>query len=419
MASFIFDKARRVVEAYTFAKRAAEIAPSLSAVWINVGKTADALYQIDEARTAYERALRFASDDDQRLQIYNNWSAALAQAGRFVEAEPLARKALQIDPDHRKARGNLGLCCLATGRWREGWPLYDQIIGSDYRKRIVYANEPAWDGTPGLTVAITGEQGLGDELSFASMVPDAMRDCERVILDCDSRLVGLFRRSFPGATVHGTRWTSELDWPLGDQNIDASCNVGALGCLYRNAASDFPGTPYLVADPDRRLMWRALFDAKNRPCIGVAWTGGVQWTGSRFRKLTLDELLPVFRAVPGAHWVCLQYKDAKDEIAAFRAAHPEIDLVQYPHATLTKDYDDTAGIVAALDYVVSMQTSVIHLAGALGTPTSVFVNRFGQWRYGIDGEAMPWYSCVRIYRQAAGGEWPLAQCAAALAARFA
>jgi ADP-heptose:LPS heptosyltransferase len=163
-------------------------------------------------------------------------------------------------------------------------------------------------------------------------------------------------------------------------------------------------------------MWRALFDRQRKPVIGIAWTGGVPWTGDRYRKWTLDDLLPVFRSVD-AVWVSLQYKDAGKEIAAFRARHPDIDLRQYAYATLTQDYDDTAALVAECDLVFSMQTGVIHLAGALGKDCWCFVNSHPGWRYGASGDSMPWYRSVRLYRQD-GDVWPLVKAAEDLRARF-
>jgi ADP-heptose:LPS heptosyltransferase len=179
-----------------------------------------------------------------------------------------------------------------------------------------------------------------------------------------------------------------------------------LGGMFRNAPEDFPGTPYLKADPDRVAMWEGLWAKQRKPIIGIAWTGGVPWTAARYRQMTLDELLPVFRSMD-AVWVSLQYKDASKEIAEFKARHPEIDIRQYPWGTLTKDYDDTAALVESLDCVVSMQTAVIHLAGGLGVPCLCLVNTCGQWRYGVDSDDMPWYRSVKLYRQSKSREWPL------------
>jgi hypothetical protein len=151
------------------------------------------------------------------------------------------------------------------------------------------------------------------------------------------------------------------------------------------------------------LMWKALWETKQKPVIGIAWTGGMRHTAAQYRQWTLDDLLPIFKAID-AHWVCLQYKDSEDEIRAFREQH-DVDLVQYPYATLTDDYDDTAALVESLDRVISMQTAVVHLCGALGKRCDVFVPQTSQWRYGENFTSLPWYSSVNVIRQAVRGHW--------------
>jgi ADP-heptose:LPS heptosyltransferase len=142
----------------------------------------------------------------------------------------------------------------------------------------------------------------------------------------------------------------------------------------------------------------------------------MEHTGAANRRWTLEQLLPVFRSVD-AVWVSLQYKDASEEIEAFKAKHPEIDLRQYPEATLTDDYDDTAALVMACDMVFSMQTAVIHLAGAIGKECWCFVNKHSQWRYGPNTQtSLPWYESVRLFRNIDG--WPLEQAAGELRAKY-
>jgi ADP-heptose:LPS heptosyltransferase len=226
------------------------------------------------------------------------------------------------------------------------------------------------------------------------MIPDACNDAQ-IIVDCDKRLTGLFRRSFPQAKVYGTRTAKQLAWDEADRTFDASISMGELGKFYRNDESAFPGTPYLVPCPDRTEGWRATFAAKKKPVIGIAWSGGTWENGASNRYLPLDEWAPIFKAID-AHWVSLEYKDAAKAIQG-------TPVVQYPWATLTKDYDDTAALVAACDLVVTMQTAVAHLAGALGVPVWVMVPSNSQWRYGESDETLPWYKSLRIFK--ARGSW--------------
>lgn len=404
-------KAKKYPIAYALAKRATDLRPDRPEVWSTLGHCAQQLWRHDEALSAYRKAEQRARSPNQRAMYVNNIASVHLDAGAFGKAEPVAREAFALDPQSVNAEHNLGLALLAQRRWREGWPHYSASIGSSVRLNFKYRPdpEPTWDGKPGQTVVVYGEQGLGDEICAASMIPDAVRDCRRVIMDCDARLVGLFRRSFPTVTVHGTRTAKALAWPKEDQEIDASIAAFELGKYYRNSAEDFHGTPYLVPCPDRTAMWRALFQGKRKPTIGIAWSGGLFHTAGTFRQLPLAEWAPIFESVD-AHWVSLQYKDASADIAG-------TPVVQYPYATLTKDYDDTAALVAACDLVIAVQTSVGHLAGALGVPAWVMVPKTSQWRYGEGYEDLPWYRSVKLYRQ--GARWPVQQIVHDLRSRFA
>ena len=392
LATSIQWKAKRLPISYQLAKAALREAPKLSTSWLNMGVCAESLYLEAEAERAYRMALQLHPKDKPRKKGYilTNYSSLLLTVGKWAAAEAAAREACELDPSP-KSFGNLGLSLLAQRKWREGWSAYQHVQGTDQARGFSYGAAD-WDGSPDRRLVVHGEQGLGDEINFASMLPDAIRDASKVIIDCEPKLANLFRRSFPAATVYGTRWKKVLNWSEEDRTFDASCSIGSLGRFYRNAEADFPGTPYLTPDLERMRMWRGMFAQLAKPVIGIAWTGGVSHTGERFRKLDLKQLWPMFSAVK-AHWVSLQYKDVNEEISG-------TPVHQYGWATLTDDYDDTAALVASCDIVVSMQTAVVHTAGALGKDCIVLVPRRGQWRYADPGPTIPWYKSVHVVHQA-------------------
>jgi cytochrome c-type biogenesis protein CcmH/NrfG len=399
---YVMMAAEKKPIAYHLAKRATQIAPNEPSAWINMGMSAQDLWQSKEAERAYKKGIKVCKDDESALMLLVNLCALYIDTGRFDEAEPWAEQALAIDPEHKKSLANLGFCQLAQRKWAEGWKNYRQCLGHDWRPVTNYCGEPEWDGTPVKRLALYAEQGLGDVISFASMVPDLK--AEHIVLDVNASLTHLLQRSFPKVKVYGTRLTKKLDWNKEDQKIDASLSMGQVAEYVRLKDEDFPGTPYLVPCPDRTYMWRQLFKKKKKPVIGLAWRGGIPKTAAKYRQWDLEQLLPLLQSVD-AHWVSLQYKPAGKEIAAFKAKHPEIDLVEYPHATLTKDYDDTAALVAALDHCVIMQTAIGHLCGGLGIPCWTFVPKTSQWRYGMSGEEFIWAKSVRLIRQTEHGKW--------------
>lgn len=423
MAGHVYKLAGNYPVAYHLFRQATEVDPKEASGWLNFGLAAEELWRTEEAERAYQKSLKLCAQGETRRHTLGNLAALCIDNARYKEAAEWATKALEEFPDFDGARSNLGFAQLGMRNWAEGWKNYRHCLGTTARTRFIYTDPngnpyPEWQGEKGKIVVLYGEQGLGDEISFASMVPDVVRDSEKVIIDCDPRLANLFQRSFPQTVVYGTRKQKAHDmslWRHEDRMIDCSLAVGQAGEYYRTKDSDFDGKPYLIPDPERTLMWKSLWKTKQKPVIGIAWQGGIHKTGAKFRKWTLEQLLPVFQSVD-AHWVVLEYKSAAAEVEAFRAKYG-IDIKEYPHATLTKDYDDVAALVASLDHVFCIQTAVAHLGGALGVPTWVCVPPISQWRYGNEGESVPWYKSVRVIRQK-NGEWNFTRMGGELAAHF-
>lgn len=374
---------------------------------------------------------------------YNGMVHCHAETWDLAAATELCKRALAIDPKDKHALGNMSLIhllkCeperalrfgemaleqdiefqevlhhmtyakLMLGQWKDGWEGHQHILGRvKTRSERFYENKgkmlPRWAGEPGKAVLVYGEQGIGDEISFASCIPDLERVSKLVVLDCDHRLEALFRQSFPNVKVHGTRFKNPLEW-VDDYELDARVAIGDLPQFFRNADSEFPGTPYLKAEPKK-------LDGP-RPRIGVAWTGGLPNTGSEKRSLSLEDLEPLFRSC-NATWVSLEYKDRNDEIQAFRQ---ETGIqIEQPEEARSKDYADTASLVAGLDLVICVTTAVVHLSGALGKEAWVLVPSKPRWWYGLRGDRSPWYKSVQFFRQDKG--WPIEQITKLLKLRY-
>jgi tetratricopeptide (TPR) repeat protein len=415
--SAVYKQAGREAAAYIMARRSTELRPDRPETWVCQGFAAQALWKTDEAIDCYRKSLQRAGNDKQRALYNNNIASVYLDLGQFTKAEGFVDASLKLDPDDISARHNKGLCLLARRDWAKAWDFYSASIGSSQRTEFRYLGnrpqgpEPRWNGKPFAgTLVIFGEQGLGDEVCAASVIPEIAAQQKaaggRLIIDCDKRLEGLFKRSFQGVTVHGTRWDKQLSWPDTDRDIGASIAGFEVLKHYRTKNEDFPGTAYLTACPDRVKQWKALLPKK--PTIGVCWTGGTWKNAGSFRQMPLDQWKPIFDAID-ANWVSLQYKDASKDIEG-------TPVKQYSWATLTKDYDDTAALVASCDLVLGMQTSVHHLAGALGVPSWIVLPKTSQWRYGEEYTDLPWYKNTKLYRQ--GSSWPIATIANDLKAMF-
>lgn len=420
MGSYLMRNLGALAQAYHFARAATQVAPGDASAWTNLGHAASQMWLVDEAHSAYQKGLTCSKTEHDRTVLWVNLSALWIDNGQFDKAMHFVKKVLAIDPNHKNALTNLGFCQLALRKW-EGWKGYHGTIGTDWRPKVRYADEPEWDGSPGKNVVLYADQGLGDEISFASMIPDAAQICRKLIIDCDGRLEGLFRRSFPQVRVYGTRVKGEK-WAKEDRDIEASLPLGQVGEYFRTNDDSFPGIPYLTPCPTRVKQWKALFEPMGKPVIGIAWTGGVPKSNARNRRVSLMDLLPVLQL--DAHFVSLQYKDAQGEIDRFTremdSRGTSVDLVQYPWATLTDDYDDTAALIAACDTVLCIQTAVAHTAGGLGIPVTVLLPTATTWRYGLASETIPWYRSLKIIRQKKTGEWrdEIERAAHALADQF-
>lgn len=402
LAAHIYEKSGNTPVAYNLFKLAKDMQPGEASNWLNYGRCAQDLWKSSDAERAYTRAISITNRESTKVMCLGNLAAMHIDHGRFEKAEEYLRKAVKLDPDSKTVVANIGFCQLAKGQWDEGWKNYRRNIGTDWRKKVQYGDEPEWDGSPGQAVALYGEQGIGDEICFASVVNDAVRDCRKVILDCDHRLTTLFKRSFPLATIYGTRHAKKRDgakWAKEDRAIDASLPIGQLSEYYRKSPKDCPQEPYLFADPERVAMWKALWQMKGKPAIGIAWSGGIPKTGEKSRHASLEHWADLLEL--DAHFVSLQYKG--DE------THPKVH--EYRYATRTADYDDTAALVASLDLVVAVPTAVVHLAGALGTKVIAMHGPMDCWKYAC---GIPYHPAEHVMWQ---GEWRKTIAAAADRAR--
>jgi hypothetical protein len=368
-----------------------------------------------QAREMLERLLGETPDHAGALAAMS-W--VLNVEGRLAEAEASGRQALAHDPGHAVAHQNLALALLKRGNYAEGWEHYDWRTKVDEQvSGYLRFPFPEWRGESlaDKTLLVYAEQGLGDEIMFASCIPDAMRRAKQVVLECDPRLGELFRRSFPGCAVFGRErtqanaWTRSLEPPP-----DFQIPVASLARRFRSERSQFPThSGYLEPDARKIAAWRARLDALGPGRkIGISWRGGVPKTGRVRRSLDLSDLVALL-ALEGLRFVSLQYGAVSDELARLEHQH-RIRILHAPEAI--SDYDECAGLICALDAVLSVCTSVVHLTGALGRPCLVMAPYSPEWRYGMAGEEMPWYPSVRVLRQPRPGDWAtvLAQVRAAL-----
>jgi len=390
----------------------------LSVIWNNIGHCyAGNHATTDEAEIWFQKCLTDGAGD--MVGPLANLALVYCRRAEHERAVEMARDALKLKPDDKAAKMNAALSLLALKQWRDGWDWYDSVLGDPNIRRVpkYVDRKKDWNGKGG-TVAIYGEQGLGDQIMFASMVPDAVSAADRVILDVDPRLCGLFQRSFPRTVVTSSRATNNaLVLPEGPEP-DSFCAIGSLGRLFRNEDIDFTGNAFLSPDPLRVTGCKAMLNRVSMlPKIGVMWQGGIKSTREQMRSMRLEQWKDILSLE--AEWFSLNHRPgASTECKRFEAVH-DIAVHNWPWIVRSADYDDTAAFVASLDLVITAQCTIAHLAGALGKECWVLVPNPAEWRYGCDADKMPWYSSVKLFRQKERGDWshPIAEIVAELKKR--
>lgn len=323
-----------------------------------------------------------------------NLGVALQRLDRHDEALLRYEKVLALDPDHADALRGKCVLYLSLGRFVEGWKLYEQRFGGTVR---AYP-QPRWNGERVGTLLAWGEQGLGDQILYAGMVPDLASRADAVVLEVEPRLTPLFARSFPGVRViaQGREKAGR---------VDAQTPLGSLGKHLRPDWGSFPRREhgYLVADETRASELRARLCRDARAVIGLSWISVSPDIG-KSKSARLRDFESLLRK-PGLRFVDLQYGDTQTERATVER---EIGIrVERLEIDNTNDLDGLAALIAACDLVVTVSNTTAHLAGALGKPTRVFVP-FGHarlWYWFQEREDNPWYPHMRVRRQRAGQSW--------------
>jgi Flp pilus assembly protein TadD len=350
---------------------------------------------LEAAHGAFETAHRLRPDDPRaHRELASSWHSL----GDNAQAIQAYRAIVQRNPNDPTAHAELAQCLLSEGEFAEGWEEYEWRLQAPDAAAARVFPFPAWGGEPleGRTLLVRSEQGVGDEVMFASCLPDVIAANGHCVVECSRRLAPLFRRSFPLATVLSRDLAKPPDWSSVPR-IDLQVMAGSLPRHFRRRPEDFPGRRYLTADPAAVAAWRERLGGIGRRLIGVAWSGGLPTTLRAARSLALEQLAPLFD-VPDVRFVSLEIFDREVEIAGLRQRHG-VDMIACKG--LGGDLDELAAAVAALDLVITVPTAVAHIAGALGTPAWVLVPRVATWRYLRSGEGMPWYGTVRVFRRAA------------------
>lgn len=368
--------------------------------------------RLEEAKQCYEDAIKHGGHDS---EVTNNLASLLVNNGTPHEAIEACDQAIALDDTKPDPHWNKALAQLELGNWREGWKNYEYGLAlsgvSAYRKNRNYpTNIEYWKGTAGKSVVVYGEQGLGDEIMGASMLPDLMKECD-VMVEAHPRLVTLFRKAWGDQIpIYGSRKADakELPW-MNWASPQTKMPVMSLGKHYRNHDAAFPRIPYLSAlDEQREDARKFLSELGERPRIGISWQGGTFPTRMDFRTIPLPMWQDLLKSID-ATWVSLQYDPAEQPgmWAPIVNSFNDWAGTKLHHSELWNNDIDMCygGLIHELDLIVSINTSIVHACGAMGVPCWTLTPSRPAWRYGLKGDSMPFYGgWVRVMRQQ-GDDW--------------
>ena len=345
----------------------------------------------DEALSSFDRALSLRPD---YAEAFYNRGNALRDLHRHREAVASYRRAIAIRPDYASAHWNLADCHLLLGEFELGWQEYEWRWKLPDLENAWRVPQPVWLGDAPLqsrTVLLHSERGLGDTLLFCRYATEVAGLGARVILEVQPPLVRLL------ASLEGVAEVVATGDPL--PAFDYHCPLMSLPLAFKTDLTNIPASvPYLRSDPARLARWQAALGPRARPRIGLVWSGSMALKNDK-RSMTLAELLPLAR--DWGEWVSLQ-KEVGEKDASLLASHPEIRHV----GEELRDFADTAALIELMDVVVTVDTSVANLAGAMGKAVWVMLPfNPHDWRWMLEREDSIWYPTARLFRQPAEHDW--------------
>ena len=383
---------RRFEEAYDSYQSALAVDPLYPEALVNLGNLLREWHRTDEALAVFEKVLAARPD---YAVAYLNFGNVLMELHRYQDALDTYDRAIALDDEDRNARWNKALALLVLGHYPSGFELYEhRWQRKDFTAPKRNFPQPLWLGREeiaGKTILLHAEQGLGDTVQFCRFIPQVVALGARVIVEAPAALLPLLRQ------IDGVSKWVEKGKKL--PRFDMHCPMMSLALAFGTTLGSIPSSAgYLKADTQRLSKWSQKLGNKRKPRVGLAWSGNPQHCNDAIRSIDLAEMMACLPQ--GYEYVSLQ----RDVRQADRQALQESRQIRHFGEEL-QDFADTAALCELMDLVISVDTSVAHLSGAMGRPTWVLVNHFPDWRWLLGREDSPWYDSVTVLRQPESWRW--------------
>ncbi len=399
-------KLEEAIQAY---QRAIEINPNHIEACNSLGIAFKDLGKLEESVQAYQDAIRINPNHG---PTHNNLGNVLRDQGKLEEAIQAYQQAIEINPKFPEAHHNLGTSLFLAGDFKNCWKHYEwrwKCPNTHLSLKERHLPQTRWEGS-GLTdtsILVWAEQGVGDQVTFASMFPDLLQAGARVTVECEQRLIPLFKRSFPEIQFYPQENLPHTQ--LFDTNINYQVPMGNLGRWFRTDRDSFTRNKqsYLTACPKetkkRRRKYKEL--SNGRMLVGVSWkSAGPDQSWSESRSIPLNDYWISVLSNQDCYFINLQYGDVKQELELLKS---ETGLIVYNDQDICtfENLDGFAAQVLALDLVISIDNTTAHIAGALGQKVWTLLPHIPYWRWLQDVEDTLWYKNMRLFRQDRIGDW--------------
>lgn len=433
---FLCKRIGRSEEALDYFTKAIDLDPDLGEAYLALAQELHEGKNFQGAVSAYQRAVELGQSS---FEVLNNLGHALISLEHYADAIPPLVKAVEMNPHASVTRINLGCAYrhvgndssaieqfeavlrlqpnnfeakwyqshvwLAAGEWEKGWEQYECRFPSEAALNRALPFKP-WRGESleGKSLLIYAEQGVGDEMMFTSCIPDVIPLAEHCVIESNARLVSLFQRSFPSATVIGCDHEYIPRWLPTAPKIDFQIPMGSLPRLFRKSAGSFPQHHgYLRPDPIIVSKWQGrLANLAPGLRVAISWRGGTAKTRMFSRSISPELWAPILHT-PDVQFISLQYGKCTEDVEILQEIAGPNRMHHWQEAI--DDFEETAGLLMNIDLVITVCNTLTHLSGALGRPVWVLSPEVPEWRYLRNGSTIPWYPSSYIVRQTKAGDW--------------